>query len=81
LSSHVGVQVNRKTQSVSLSVTHASSVEVDNLCKEFGGLLTIANLSFGVGSGLKLRRVLLLPSKIIRMWSRPIWEKPLIILA
>jgi branched-chain amino acid transport system ATP-binding protein len=27
-------------------------LEVDNLCKEFGGLLAIANLSFGVGSGL-----------------------------
>lgn len=27
-------------------------LEVDDLCKEFGGLLAIANLSFGVGSGL-----------------------------
>ena len=54
--------------------------EVYNLCKEFGGLLAIANLSLGVGSGLKLRRVLVLPSRITRMWSTHIWGKPLIIL-
>jgi branched-chain amino acid transport system ATP-binding protein len=30
----------------------APLLEIDDLCKEFGGLLAIANLSFAVGSGL-----------------------------